>query len=186
MKEVLKFYKDFPKEGILFIDLIPFLQNKKTFSEIIAKLTEFTSAPNVATPEARGFLFAAPLLTASENVVNIIPIRKSGKLPYNEGDLCDIEIMKEYGADHLYYRISDIAAGKAEGDKIHITIIDDVLATGGTAEGMAQSLMQQKIIKDGKELKVVIDEFIFIVEIDELEGAKRLEKIAPVKTPIHL
>jgi hypothetical protein len=61
-----------------------------------------------------------------------------------------------------------------------------LLATGGTAEGIAQSMMEQKIIKEGKEYKVVIDEFIFLVELDFLNGAERLEKIAPVKSIIHL
>ena len=61
-----------------------------------------------------------------------------------------------------------------------------MLATGGTAEGVAKSLMAQTIVKDGKEYKVVIDEFIFLVELDFLSGAERLEKIAPVKSIIHL
>jgi adenine/guanine phosphoribosyltransferase-like PRPP-binding protein len=94
--------------------------------------------------------------------------------------------MKEYGADHLYYRLSDIAAGKAEDGKIHISIIDDVLATGGTAEGIAESLQGRKIMKDGVECEIVINEFIFLVTLDELNGAERLEKIAPVKSLIHL
>ncbi len=186
MKEALKFYKDFPKEGIVFVDIIPLLQDKKIFGEVIAKLGELLTAPNVAAPEARGFLFAAPLMVAKPEAANIIPIRKRGKLPYNEGDLCDVEIEKEYGADHLFYRLSDIAAAKADGDEIHISILDDLLATGGTAEGVAESLMAQKIIKDGKEYKVVIDEFIFIVELDFLNGKERLEKIAPIKSLIHL
>ena len=186
MKEALKFYKDFPKEGIVFVDIIPLLQDKKVFSEVIAKLGELLTAPNVAAPEARGFLFAAPLMVTKPEVESIIPIRKRGKLPYNEGDLCDVEIEKEYGADHLFYRLSDIIAAKAEGDEIHISLLDDLLATGGTAEGVAESLMAQKIIKDGKEYKVVIDEFIFIVELDFLNGKERLEKIAPVKSLIHL
>ena len=186
MKEALKFYKDFPKEGIVFVDIIPLLQDKKIFGEVIAKLGELLTAPNVAAPEARGFLFAAPLMVAKPEVESIIPIRKRGKLPYNEGDLCDVEIEKEYGADHLFYRLSDIIAAKAEGDEIHISLLDDLLATGGTAEGVAESLMAQKIIKDGKEYKVVIDEFIFIVELDFLNGKERLEKIAPVKSLIHL
>ena len=125
-------------------------------------------------------------MVAKPEVQTIIPIRKSGKLPYNEGDLCDVEIEKEYGFDHLYYRLSDIAAAKAEGDEIHISILDDLLATGGTAEGVANSLLAQKIVKDGKEYKVVIDEFIFLVELDFLKGAERLEKIAPVKSLVHL
>ena len=186
MKEALKFYKDFPKEGIVFVDIIPWLQDKKIFNQIIDEIGTRLSAPNIAAPEARGFLFSAPLMVAKEEVQTIIPIRKSGKLPYNEGDLCDVEIEKEYGSDHLFYRLSDIAAAKAEGDEIHISIIDDLLATGGTAEGVAKSMMEQKIVKDGKEYKVVIDEFIFLVELDFLKGAERLEKIAPVKSIVHL
>ena len=186
MKNVLKFYPDFPKKGIVFVDIIPLLQDKKIFAQLIDEISNRLSAPNIAAPEARGFLFSAPLMLAKEEVQSIIPIRKSGKLPYNEGDLCDVEIEKEYGSDHLFYRLSDIAAAKTEGDEIHISILDDLLATGGTAEGIAQSIMEQKIIKEGKEYKVVIDEFIFLVELDFLKGAERLEKIAPVKSIIHL
>ena len=186
MKNALKFYKDFPKEGIVFVDIIPFLQDKKIFAQLTDELGKIVTAPNIAAPEARGFLFSAPLMVAKEEVQTIIPIRKSGKLPYNEGDLCDVEIEKEYGSDHLFYRLSDIAAAKADGDEIHISILDDLLATGGTAEGIAQSMMEQRITKDGKEYKVVIDEFIFLVELDFLKGAECLEKIAPVKSIVHL
>ena len=182
MINTLKFYQDFPKEGIKFVDIIPLMQDKKIFGEVIEKLGTMLSAPNIAAPEARGFLFAAPLMVAKPEVASIIPIRKSGKLPYNEGDLCDVEIEKEYGADHLFYRLSDIAAAKADGDEIHISILDDLLATGGTAEGVAESLMAQKIVKDGKEYGVKVREFVFIVEIEELGGAARLEKIAPVRS----
>ena len=187
MKEALKFYKDFPKEGIVFVDIIPWLQDKKIFNQIIDEIGARLSAPNIAAPEARGFLFSAPLMLAKEEVQTIIPIRKSGKLPYNEGDLCDVEIEKEYGADHLFYRLSDIAASKVGDDgKIHISIVDDVLATGGTAEGIAKSILAGKVVKDGVEREVVIDEFIFLVELDDLKGAEMLEKIAPVKSIVHL
>ena len=186
MKEALKFYKDFPKEGIVFVDIIPFLQDKKIYAQLIKTIGDNLTAPNIAAPEARGFLFTAPLLLAKPEVENIIPIRKSGKLPFNEGDLCDVAIEKEYGFDHLFYRLSDIAAGKAEGDTIYISIIDDVLATGGTAEGIAKSMAAHTVSKDGKEYKVVIKEFIFLVELDFLNGKERLEKIAPVKSIIHL
>ena len=131
MKNALKFYKDFPKEGIVFVDIIPWLQDKEIFAQIIDEIGARLTAPNIAAPEARGFLFSAPLMITKPEVQTIIPIRKSGKLPYNEGDLCDVEIEKEYGYDHLFYRISDIAAAKAEGDEIHISILDDLLATGG-------------------------------------------------------
>lgn len=182
MKEVLKYYKDFPKEGIVFVDIIPYLQNKQVFKRLITEVAEACTAPNIIAPEARGFLFAAPLLTTADHVENVVPVRKSGKLPFAEGDLCEVVIEKEYGSDKLYYRISDIAAGKAEGDVFEVTILDDVLATGGTAEGLAESLESRKIVVDGKEYGVKVKEFVFIVEIADLGGRERLEKIAPVKS----
>ena len=95
-------------------------------------------------------------------------------------------IEKEYGMDRLFYRLSDIEAGEAKDGKIHISIIDDVLATGGTAEGIALSMQGRKVVKDGVECEIVIDEFIFLVGLDGLSGEERLKKIAPVKTLIHL
>ena len=180
MLNTLKFYQDFPKEGIKFIDIIPLLQDKAVFGRIVDDLCRLTTAPNVAAPEARGFLFAAPLLTSSETVENIIPMRKSGKLPYNEGDLIEVRVQKEYGFDSLYYRKSDIAAGKPTGDVFEITLLDDVLATGGTAEGVARSFEQLVIEKDGKSYGVKVKEFIFLIGLSELGGRERLEGIAPV------
>lgn len=182
MKEVLKYYKDFPKEGIVFVDIIPYLQNKQIFKELIAQVGEACTAANIIAPEARGFLFAAPLLTTADHVENVVPVRKSGKLPFAEGDLCEVVIEKEYGSDKLYYRLSDIAAGRAVGDTFEVTILDDVLATGGTAEGLAESLESRKVVVDGKEYGVKVREFVFIVEIADLGGRERLEKIAPVRS----
>ena len=113
-------------------------------------------------------------------VENIIPLRKSGKLPFHEGDLVEVQIEKEYGFDKLYYRLSDIAAGVPTGDVIEITVLDDVLATGGTAEGVARSLEQMTIYRDGKPYSIRIKEFVFLVGIPEIHGRERLEKIAPV------
>ncbi len=187
MKDTLKFYNDFPKPGIVFVDIIPFLRDKTTFARLIDEIGACVTAPNIAAPEARGFLFTAPLLLAKPEVKNVIPIRKSGKLPFNEGDLQEVTVEKEYGADKLFYRLSDIAAGELSSDgAFHISIVDDVLATGGTAEGIARSLLDCKVVAYGKEHPVVIDEFIFLVGLDELRGAERLEKIAPVKVLMHI
>ena len=182
MKEVLKYYKDFPKEGIIFVDIIPFLQNKAVFKELTKAVAEACTSANIIAPEARGFLFAAPLLTEADHIENIVPVRKSGKLPFAEGDLHEVLIEKEYGFDKLYYRRSDIAAGKPVGDKFEVTILDDVLATGGTAEGLARSLESQTIEVEGKSYGIKVKEFVFIVEIEELGGAARLSEIAPVKS----
>ena len=186
LQDKLNFYKDFPKEGINFIDIMPFLYSKEVFREVISELDALVQTPNLAVPEARGFLFGTPLLMTDGAVGNVIPVRKSGKLPFSEGDLVGVEIMKEYGADKLFYRKSDVAAGKASGNVIEVTILDDILATGGTAEALAQSLMETPVVKDGVEYKVVVKKFVFLVEIDDLHGADRLEKIAPVASLIHL
>lgn len=189
MKEILKFYKDFPKEGINFIDIIPFIQKRENFAEVIDNLDKAISTPNLAVPEARGFLFGTPLLIKEGSKVNnVIPLRKSGKLPFNEGDLVEVKIVKEYGFDKLYYRISDIAAGVVNEEKgiFEVTILDDVLATGGTAKGVAESLEKITIEKDGKNYGIKVKAFVFLIAIDELEGDKKLEEIAPVTSLIHL
>lgn len=180
MQKTLKFYQDFPKKGIKFVDIIPLLQDKEVFRRTVEEMVRLTTSPNVAAPEARGFLFAAPLLTSSSTVENIIPMRKSGKLPYNEGDLVEVRVEKEYGFDTLYYRKSDIAAGKPTGDVFEITLLDDVLATGGTAEGVARSFEQMRVVKDGRSYGVRVKEFIFLVGLNGLGGRERLEGIAPV------
>jgi len=184
--DIINHYPDFPKPGIDFIDIIPFLQNKEAFGQLIADIAAATHCPNVITVEARGFLFAAPLLTQSKLVRNVIPIRKKGKLPFAEGDLHDVEIMKEYGADHVYYRLSDIAAGVPEGDTFYLTFFDDILATGGTACGIAEDLNRQRVVVDGKEYKVKVKEFIFLVEFPDLYDHARINSIAPVKSFIQI
>ena len=184
--DIINHYPDFPKPGIDFIDILPFLSNKEAFKQLIADIDAHTHCPNVATVEARGFLFAAPLLTQSKMVEHIIPIRKKGKLPYAEGDLHDVEIMKEYGADHVYYRLSDIAAGKPEGDTFYLTFFDDILATGGTACGIAEALNREVIHLDGKEYKVRVKEFLFIVEFPDLYNHDLINSIAPVHSFIKI
>lgn len=177
---IINHYPDFPKEGIDFIDILPFLQNKEAFNQLIADIDAHTHYPNVATVEARGFLFAAPLLTQSKLVQSVIPIRKKGKLPYNEGDLHDVAIQKEYGSDHVYYRLSDIAAGVPEGDTFNITFFDDILATGGTAVGIAEALNRETVTLNGREYKVKVKEFLFLVEFPALYDHDRINAIAPV------
>lgn len=184
--DVINHYPDFPKPGIDFVDILPFLSNKDAFRQIVADIDAHTHCPNVVAVEARGFLFASSLLTQSELVQNVIPIRKKGKLPFNEGDLHDVAIMKEYGADHVYYRLSDIAAGKPEGDTFYLTFFDDILATGGTAMGIADALNKEVVSVDGKEYKVKVREFVFLVEFPDLYDHERLNAIAPVHSFVKI
>jgi adenine phosphoribosyltransferase len=181
-ENVIKHYPDIPKPGIDFIDVLPSLQDKEAFRQAISEIDRFSTAPNVATVEARGFLFAAPLLSVSDHVKNIVPFRKKGKLPFEQGDLVRVEIMKEYGSDELFYRRSDFVACEANGDYIDVTIFDDLLATGGTVKGIADSLQQQTF--DGKKIR--IKEFVFLVELPALKGRAILEDIAPVHSLLSL
>ena len=181
-ENVIKHYLDFPKPGIDFIDVLPFLQDKEAFSQAVKEIDRLTTAPNMATVEARGFLFAAPLLSVSNHVKNIVPFRKKGKLPHAEGDLVKVEIMKEYGSDELFYRRSDFAACESNGEFINVTLFDDLLATGGTVKGIIDSLQQQVI--DGRRIR--IKEFIFLVELPALGGRKILESTAPVYSLMSL
>ena len=182
----IKFYPDFPIKGVNFVDIIPFIQDKELFRSLCDDLTAMCLAPNIAAPEARGFLFGAGMLYGENPIQNLIPLRKKGKLPFAEGDLVQVEIMKEYGPDHVYFRRSDLAASKPDGDTIEITFFDDILATGGTARGLALGLNAQKVVIDGKEYQVKVKDFVFLVEIDDLPGRSRLEDIAPVKSVIHV
>jgi len=185
MEELLKHYPDFPKKGISFVDVLPLLQNKEAFSNVIGEIDKLCTAPNVTAIEARGFIFSAPLLTTSEKIKALLPIRKKGKTPHTAGDLRKVDIMKEYGSDELFYRHSDIAALTKTGDTIDITIFDDLLATGGTAYELARALEKEMV----EGCRVKIKEFVFLVELQYLGGAKLLNEIAPVhslmKMPMH-
>ena len=184
--DIINHYPDFPKPGIDFIDILPFLSNKEAFNQLVADIDAHTHCPNVVTVEARGFFFAAPLLTRSQLVQNVVPIRKKGKLPYTEGDLHSVDIEKEYGSDQVFYRLSDIAAGKPEGDTINLTFFDDILATGGTAYGIAEALNREVVTIEGTEYKVKVKEFLFIVEFPDLYDHQRLNSIAPVHSFIKI
>ena len=185
-EEVLKFYKDFPIEGINFVDIVPLMQDREVFGALIGEIGHLVTAPSVAAPEARSFFFTAPLLVTGSGVSNIIPFRKKGKLPHAGDDLQDISIMKEYGADHIFFRKSDLAAGKIEDGVFKVAVIDDILATGGTAEGIAKAIEATKVVRDGKEYPAKVTEFIFIVELDGLNGRERLSRIAPVHSLAHV
>jgi len=184
--DIINHYPDFPKPGIDFIDILPFMSNKEAFCQLIGDMDKNIHCPNVVTVEARGFIFAAPLLTQSKLVQNVVPIRKKGKLPYSEGDLHDVAIEKEYGSDHVYYRLSDIAKGRPEGDTFYLTFFDDILATGGTACGIADALNREIVTLDGKEYKVKVKEFLFIVEFPDLYDHDRINAIAPVRSFIKI
>jgi adenine phosphoribosyltransferase len=151
---------DFPKPGILFRDITPILNNASLFSEVIEGLSSRYRSmriDKVAAMESRGFIFGAPL--AANVGAGFVPLRKFGKLPHTTV----AETFKlEYGTETLEVHTDAIAPGE------RVVIIDDLLATGGTAEASARL-----VGRIGGE----VVEMAFVVELAFLEGRRRLAGI---------
>ena len=134
LKDYIKSYPDFPKKGILFRDIFPLLQDPVAtnlmmgdFRDFIEKLQKDNLKPDyIVGIESRGFLIGAAL--AARDVIGFVPIRKKGKLP---GDVIGVNYTLEYGEDRL-----EIATGILKGKKV--LLIDDLLATGGTAKASCE------------------------------------------------
>jgi len=125
LKNYIREIPDFPKPGILFRDITPLLAEPTAFQDVIDRLVNHyrdKQITAVLAAEARGFIFAAPLALALG--ARFIPIRKPGKLPF-ETKSFDYEL--EYGTDSLEMHTDSIHADD------RVLIVDDLLATGGTA-----------------------------------------------------
>ena len=129
LKEHIRDIPDFPKPGVTFKDITPLLADKKAFAytvDAIAHHFDRDEIDKVLGIEARGFIVAAPL--AYRFTAGLIPVRKAGKLPW---DVESEEYILEYGTDLLEIHRDAIVPGE------RILIVDDVLATGGTAAATA-------------------------------------------------
>lgn len=130
LKDHIRDIPDFPKEGVVFKDITPLLADKKAFSytiDAIAHHFDRDAVDKVLGIEARGFMIAAPL--AYRFTAGLIPVRKAGKLPW---EVRSAEYELEYGTDRLEIHGDAISPGE------RILIVDDVLATGGTARATAE------------------------------------------------
>lgn len=130
LKEYIRDIPDFPKEGVTFKDITPLLADKKAFTytiDAIAHHFDRDDIDKVLGIEARGFIVAAPL--AYRFTAGLIPVRKKGKLPW---EIESQEYELEYGTDLLEIHRDAI------GDGERILVVDDVLATGGTAAATAR------------------------------------------------
>ena len=148
---------DFPKPGILFRDITPLLADAAGFAEAIRRLAEpWRGEPldAIAAVEARGFLFATPL--ALELGVGVIPVRKPGKLP---ADTIGHDYDLEYGRDRLEMHAGMLAHAA------RVLVVDDVLATGGTAAACMRLVETAGGVVAGAA---------FLVEIRPLGGRERL------------
>jgi adenine phosphoribosyltransferase len=166
-RERVRAIPDFPKPGILFRDITPLLADPKAFHMVIDTLVERFighSVDAIVAIDSRGFIFGAPL--ASRLNTAFVPARKPGKLP---ADTLSVEYGLEYGRASLEMHKDSLASGS------NVIIIDDLLATGGTAAAAGELVLA---------LGARVLAYAFIIELDALAGRAKLEPV-PVVSLIH-
>lgn len=154
---VIRDVPDFPKPGIVFKDITPLLLDPEAFrtaTELMAAPFRAAGVTRVVAIESRGFLLGAPV--ALQLGAGLVPIRKPGKLPAARGR---VEYVLEYGTDAL--EMHQDAAGAVD----RVLIVDDVLATGGTARAAGQLIRQYGAAVVG---------YCFLIELAFLRGRERL------------
>ena len=157
LKKVIREVPDYPKEGILFYDITTLLINGEAFGKTVDALAEHSSGEKIDAVlgvEARGFIFGAAV--ANRLKVGFIPVRKPGKLP---SKVISESYSLEYGEDTLEMHEDAVASGK------RILIVDDLLATGGTAAAACKL-----VEKAGGE----VVECCFVIELNFLQGREKL------------
>lgn len=158
LKKLIREVPDFPKKGILFYDITTLLKDKAGYATLIDVLAERYIGKDVDLilgMEARGFIFG-PALAYRLNA-GFVPVRKPGKLP---AATTRVEYDLEYGSNALEVHQDAIHKGQ------RVLIVDDLLATGGTAEATA---------KLAKKLGAEITGLAFVVELDFLKGREKLK-----------
>ena len=151
---------DYPKPGILFKDITPLLANPEAFGAVTdAFAAQIGRSDVIAGIEARGFIFAAAI--AAQTNRGFVPFRKSGKLPYQT---YGAKYGLEYGEDEIEVHIDSFDGGKT------VTIVDDVLATGGTISA-ALELAERAGAK--------VESVLVLFEISGLGGREVLAKKFP-------
>jgi adenine phosphoribosyltransferase len=158
LKKLIREVPDFPKKGILFYDITTLLKDKLGFATLIDQLSEYYLPRRVDLVlgiEARGFIFG-PALAYRLNA-GFVPVRKPGKLP---STTARAEYELEYGSNALEIHKDAVEKGQ------HVIIVDDLLATGGTAEATA---------KLASSLGAKIAGLAFVVELDFLKGRDKLK-----------
>ena len=158
LRERIRDVPDFPTEGIVFKDLMPLIADPDYFAESIRLLAEWArprSPQLVLGAEARGFIFGAAL--AYELGAGFIAARKPGKLPR---ETLEATYQLEYGTDSLEIHIDAVPKGA------RVVILDDVLATGGTARAKVELV---------EGLGGVVAGALFVIELSFLSGRERLD-----------
>lgn len=166
IKESIRTIPDYPKPGVQFRDITTLLGNARAFRRVIDELVEpwaVAKVDRVAGIEARGFILGGAV--AHQLAAGFVPIRKKGKLPHTT---VRVAYSLEYGLDEM--EMHEDAASRGE----RIILVDDLIATGGTAEAAVKLL---------RKLGAEILGACFVIDLPELGGRRRLEALGvPVRT----
>ena len=160
LRDSIRSIPDYPKPGIMFRDITTLLGNARAFRRAIDELVQpfaGSKIDQVAGMEARGFILGGAV--AHQLSAGFIPIRKKGKLPHTT---VSIAYSLEYGVDEMEVHTDAVKPGEK------VILIDDLIATGGTAEG-ATKLLQ----KMGAEVVAAC----FVIDLPELGGRAKLEAL---------
>jgi len=168
LKASIRTIPDYPKPGILFRDITTLLGNAWAFRRAVDELVQpwaGSKIDKVAGMEARGFILGGAV--AHQVSAGFVPIRKKGKLPFKR---VTIGYSLEYGIDEMEVHEDAVAKGE------RVILVDDLIATGGTAEGAVKLLR-----KLGAEVLAAC----FVIDLPDLGGADKLRKLdVPVRTLI--
>jgi adenine phosphoribosyltransferase len=160
IKSRIRTVPHYPKQGVMFRDITTLIKDpigfRVTINELLNRYSD-TKIDRVAGIEARGFIVGAAL--AYQLGLGFVPIRKKGKLP---AETVGHDYDLEYGTDRIEMHVDSVSKGE------HILLVDDLIATGGTAEAACKLIesMGGKIV-----------ECCFVIDLPDLGGRKRLEKM---------
>ena len=166
-EDLINSYKDFPKKGVVFKDVLGILQDPEAFNQLITRMSSsqiINNSEAIISIDARGFIFGSAVSLKSSKPM--IVARKPGKLP---GELVEKQYNLEYGVNSLSIQKSSL------GKYGSYVIIDDLLATGGTVKCVADLL-----VKNGKEVKGLLT----VIELYELQGRSKFN--FPVESMLKL
>jgi adenine phosphoribosyltransferase len=157
LKTYIRDVPDFPAAGILFRDITPLLGDAAARRYVIDEMAAYVASRGVdaiVAIESRGFLFGMPV--ADRLGLPFVPVRKPGKLP---AERMSVEYSLEYGSGQLDIHADALAAGA------RVIVVDDLLATGGTAHAACKLV---------ELLGASVDSLLFVVELGHLDGRARL------------
>lgn len=168
LKNAIRTIPDYPKPGIMFRDITTLLADAKAFRKAIDELVQPWSGDKIdkiAGIEARGFILGGAV--AHQLSAGFVPIRKKGKLPHKT---VSISYSLEYGDDEMEIHVDAVQPGEK------VILVDDLIATGGTAEAAVKLL---------KKIGAEVVATVFVIDLPDLGGAKKIEALGvPVRSLI--